>query len=231
MSKTRTCHFRAGGSCGKLTALPLSVDDAAPDGSGREDLRLYKLEHVRRTVVRPGVNPVLAEPPALPDDAFGSTQRQSTCTAKNRSGSSLTCAYTYRPVRPSAGLPIFGTRTKFAAGTLPVTSTTLRPSPRSTTVVTSPSRVALVIWSRPHSLNTLMKSGVSSTADAPRPGVPTAISVRCGLSQWETSKSGACRVLAGVTRGCCSFGATLVSPRAVRSRRAVWREEESDTVL
>ena len=176
MSKTRTCHFRAGGSCGKLTALPLSVDDAAPDGSGREDLRLYKLEHVRRTVVRPGVNPVLAEPPALPDDAFGSTQRQSTCTAKNRSGSSLTCAYTYRPVRPSAGLPIFGTRTKFAAGTLPVTSTTLRPSPRSTTVVTSPSRVALVIWSRPHSLNTLMKSGVSSTADAPRPGVPTAIS-------------------------------------------------------
>ena len=46
MSKTRTCHFRAGGSCGKLTALPLSVDDAAPDGSGREDLRLYKLEQV-----------------------------------------------------------------------------------------------------------------------------------------------------------------------------------------
>ena len=57
------------------------------------------------------------------------------------------------------------------------------------------------------------------------------VNLRCGLSQWETSKSGACRVLAGVTRGWCSFGTTLVSPRAVRSRRAMWCEAESATVL
>ena len=76
VSNTRTCHLRAGGSCTKLTALPLRVVAAAPAGSGRDDLRLYRLEHDSLTVVRPTVNPVAA--PLL---AVGSTQRQSTCTA------------------------------------------------------------------------------------------------------------------------------------------------------
>ena len=122
-SNRRQNHPRRAGSCDTFTAAPpasvpvvddgdasaegLALEPALSEASFLPRSFLYRLLAVMRTARRPTRYPAAD---SERDGCAGSAHRTSTCTAKTRSGSSLTCAYANPPARPSAGRPTLGTR-------------------------------------------------------------------------------------------------------------------------